>query len=94
MQVAGDLDATGLGGLAGLAEKVHALGLLFGLWFEPEMVNADSGLFRAHPDWIVQTPGNVPATGRNQYVLDLCRAEVQDYIIANVNATLASAPID
>ena len=82
------------GGLAGLAEKVHALGLLFGLWFEPEMVNADSGLFRAHPDWIVQTPGNVPATGRNQYVLDLCRAEVQDYIIANVNATLASAPID
>ena len=49
------------GGLAGLAEKVHALGLLFGLWFEPEMVNADSGLFRAHPDWIVQTPGNVPA---------------------------------
>ena len=77
------------GGLAGLAEKVHALGLLFGLWFEPEMVNADSGLFRAHPDWIVQTPGNVPATGRNQYVLDLCRAEVQDYIIANVNATLA-----
>lgn len=82
------------GGLAGLAEKVHALGLLFGLWFEPEMVNADSGLFRAHPDWIVQTPSNVPATGRNQYVLDLCRAEVQDYIIANVNATLASAPID
>ena len=82
------------GGLASLAEKVHALGLLFGLWFEPEMVNADSGLFRAHPDWIVQTPGNVPATGRNQYVLDLCRAEVQDYIIANVNATLASAPID
>ena len=48
------------GGLASLAEKVHALGLLFGLWFEPEMVNADSGLFRAHPDWIVQTPGMFP----------------------------------
>lgn len=81
-------------GLAGLSEKVHGMGLLFGLWVEPEMVNADSELYRAHPDWIVQTPGNPPATGRNQYVLDLCRAEVQDYLIENVNATLASARID
>ena len=82
------------GGLAGLAEKVHSMGLLFGLWFEPEMVNKDSDLYRAHPDWIVRTPGTEPGVGRNQYVLDLCRTEVQDYIIKNVNATLASARID
>ena len=82
------------GGLDGLAEKIHGMGLLFGLWFEPEMVNADSDLYRAHPDWIVHTPGTEPSVGRNQYVLDLCRTEVQDYIIENVNATLASARID
>ena len=82
------------GGLAGLVEKVHGLGMLFGLWFEPEMVNADSDLYRAHPDWIVRAPGTEPSVGRNQYVLDLCRAEVQDYIIENVCATLESAPID
>ncbi len=81
-------------GLDGLAKRVHDMGLLFGLWLEPEMVNEDSGLFRAHPDWIVAAPGVTPSTGRNQYVLDLCRAEVQDYIIEHVNATLKSAPID
>ena len=44
-------------GIDGLAEKIEAIGLRFGLWFEPEMVNADSDLFRAHPDWIIHTPG-------------------------------------
>lgn len=82
------------GGLGGLAEKIHGLGMLFGLWFEPEMVNEDSQLYRAHPDWIVATPGIAPSVGRQQYVLDLCRTEVQDYIITQVNAVLASAPID
>lgn len=82
------------GGLKGLAEKVHGMGLLFGLWFEPEMVNEDSDLYRAHPDWAVRTPGITPSLGRHQLLLDLCRTEVQDYIIENVNATLASARID
>ncbi len=82
------------GGLSGLADKVHGMGLLFGLWFEPEMVNEDSDLYRAHPDWAVKTPGITPSLGRHQLVLDLCRTEVQDYIIENVNATLSSARID
>lgn len=81
------------GGLAGLATKINRLGMDFGLWFEPEMVNADSDLFRAHPDWIVQTPGYVPATGRCQYVLDLCRPEVREYVINAVNKVLGSANI-
>lgn len=81
-------------GLAGLARSINRFGMKFGLWFEPEMVNADSDLFRAHPDWIVQTPGYVPATGRNQYVLDLCRPEVRQYIIENVNRTLDGANIE
>ncbi|MDL2293864.1 alpha-galactosidase [Ruminococcaceae bacterium OttesenSCG-928-D13] len=81
------------GGLKGLAERINGLGMEFGLWFEPEMVNPDSKLYRAHPDWAVQTPGLEPATGRHQLVLDLCRREVREYIIESVNKTLGSANI-
>ena len=80
-------------GLDGLGKKLHDLGLKFGLWFEPEMISPDSDLFRAHPDWAVQVPGVAPSLGRNQLVLDLCREEVRQYIIENVNRILASAPI-
>lgn len=79
--------------LSGLADKIEKLGLKFGLWFEPEMVNEDSDLYRSHPDWIISTPGCTPSKGRNQYVLDLCRTEVQDYIIEQMSATLESANI-
>ena len=82
------------GGLKSLVEQVNALGMKFGIWFEPEMISPDSDLYREHPDWAIAIPGRAGSLCRNQYVLDLCRAEVQDYIIANVNATLASAPID
>ncbi|MDD3402059.1 MAG: alpha-galactosidase [Hespellia sp.] len=80
-------------GLSGLAKKIHAMGLDFGLWMEPEMVNPDSELYRAHPDWAVLSPGIAPSLGRNQLVLDLCRTEVQDYMIQQVNRTLASADL-
>ena len=53
-------------GLSGLAQKIEALGMKFGLWIEPEMVNADSDLFRTHPDWILQVPGRTPCHGRYQ----------------------------
>ena len=80
-------------GLNSLGRKLGDLGLKFGLWFEPEMVSPDSDLCRAHPDWAVQVPGVSPSLGRNQLVLDLCREEVRQYIIENVNRTLSSAPI-
>lgn len=67
-------------GIRGLSEKIEALGLKFGLWFELEMVNKDSELYRAHPDWILQTPGRNTCHGRKQYVLDFSRKEVVDYI--------------
>lgn len=82
------------GGLGGLAKKINKMGMRFGLWFEPEMVNEDSALFEKHPDWIVKTPGYQPAKGRNQYVLDLCREEVRDYIISSMGSVLDSASID
>ncbi len=81
------------GGLASLARSVNALGMDFGLWFEPEMVNEDSDLYRAHPDWAIRTPGLSPAKGRKQYALDLCRPEVREYIIRSVGGVLDSANI-
>lgn len=80
-------------GLKGLGEKIRAMGLDFGLWFEPEMVNEDSGLYRAHPDYAMKVPGRIPSVGRNQLVLDLNRLEVQDYIINHITAILKDAPI-
>jgi alpha-galactosidase len=67
-------------GIRGLSERIEALGMKFGLWFEPEMVNMNSDLYRAHPDWILQTPNRNAAHGRNQHVLDFSRPEVVNYI--------------
>ena len=68
------------GGISGLSEKVEALGMKFGLWIEPEMVNPDSDLYREHPDWCLHVPGRDPSLGRNQLVLDYSRPEVVDHI--------------
>jgi len=80
------------GGLKALADRVNALGMEFGLWFEPEAVNPDSDLYRAHPDWAL-TDDLPPVFGRNELLLDLTKAEVRDYIVENVSATLDSANI-
>ncbi len=79
-------------GIAGLAKKINRLGMEFGLWFEPESVNPDSDLYRAHPDWAL-TDSFEPLLGRHQLLLDLTRPEVRDYIVENVTAILDSAPI-
>ncbi len=68
------------GGIKGLCEKINAMGLEFGFWIEPEMVNPDSDLYRAHPDWVLATPGRERSLGRHQMVLDFSREEVVDYI--------------
>lgn len=80
------------GGLKGLSEKLAAKGLEFGLWFEPESVNPDSDLYRAHPDWAL-TDDFPNLTGRHQLLLDLTRQEVRDYIVENVSGILDSAGI-
>lgn len=81
-------------GLAGLAKKLNRMGLKFGLWFEPEMANPDSNLYRQHPEYTVQVPGRQPSLGRNQLVLDLCNPAVRDYIVESVRSVLDSASID
>ena len=82
------------GGLNGLSDRLHDLGLKFGLWFEPEMISPDSDLYRAHPDWCLHVAGRARVEMRNQLILDLSRKEVQDYIIESVSAVLESARIE
>ncbi len=80
-------------GLGGLARKVEALGMKFGLWIEPEMVSPRSGLFAEKPLWAVGVPGRERTTARNQFVLDLSNPEVVEHIHAGMAAILRSAPI-
>lgn len=68
-------------GLKPLIDRVHALGMQFGLWVEPEMVNPDSDLYRAHPDWVLNFPGRPRTEGRNQLVLNLARDDVRDHLL-------------
>lgn len=99
-----DSDTAGLGdyevckkklpdGLEGLSSRITKAGMMFGLWLEPEAVNPDSDLYRAHPDWAISDPGRAPVYGRNELLLDLTRAEVRDYIVQNVSKTLDNSEI-
>lgn len=81
------------GGLKGLAEKINALGLEFGVWVEPEMVNVDSDLYRAHPDWAVDIPGMHHSEGRTQRLLDLANPEVVDHMIEQMTKVFSSGNI-
>lgn len=75
-------------GLKPLIDHVVGLGMEFGLWFEPEMVNQNSDLFRAHPDWTLQVPGRALLESRHQQVLDLTRKEISDYLFNCIHDVL------
>ncbi len=81
------------GGITGLAERISQLGMKFGLWFEPEMVNKDSDLYRSHPDWILEAPGRGNTQGRNQHVLDFSRKEVVDCMFEMMAKILREAKV-
>jgi len=80
-------------GLGPLIDHVKSLGMDFGLWVEPEMVNPDSELFRAHPDWILSEPGRLAPTWRSQQVLDLANPLVFDFLLQRLDALLADHDI-
>lgn len=82
------------GGLEYLVSEVNRLGMKFGIWMEPEMISPDSDLYRAHPDWAIQVPGRRAGLCRNQYVLDLTRSEVLEYVWERISAILRSANIE
>jgi alpha-galactosidase len=81
------------GGLHRLVDYVRAHGMQFGLWIEPEMVSPDSGLYRAHPDWILATGQRVPPLQRYQLVLDLTRPEVSGYLLERISKLLSEYEI-
>ena len=76
-----------------LIGRVREMGLLFGLWIEPEMVCANTALYAAHPDWALSIPGRAPATGRSQLVLDMGRPDVVDYLYDLFHRLLAEHDI-
>ncbi|MBR5708866.1 MAG: alpha-galactosidase [Oscillospiraceae bacterium] len=81
------------GGLAGLARKIKALGMGFGIWVEPEMVSVNSRLYESHPDWAMAIPGRAHSEGRNQRLLDLANPAVQDFLIEKMTEVFSSAEI-
>lgn len=80
-------------GLRPLIDKVHGLGMEFGLWVEPEMVNPDSDLYRAHPDWVINFRTRPRSEGRNQLVLNLARRDVRDYVLKSLDDLLSKNDI-
>ena len=80
-------------GITGIAGDIEKVGLKFGLWFEPEMTNKDSDLYREHPDWILSVPGRHDSHGRFQYVLDFSRKEVVDRIYEMMAKILSTAKV-
>jgi alpha-galactosidase len=80
-------------GLKPIVDYVTSLGMEMGIWFEPEMVNPDSDLYRAHPDWALQIEGVDQVPFRDQYVLDISRTEVADYLFGQIDAILTDHDI-
>jgi alpha-galactosidase len=80
--------------LDSLVKRVNGLGLKFGIWFEPEAINEDSDLYRAHPDWALTIPGREPVRARYQLVLDFSRKEVVDYVFNEICNILDQANIE
>jgi len=100
-----DHDAAGLGdwtpdprkfpdGLGPLIDHVKSLGMDFGLWIEPEMVNPDSDLYRQHPDWVLHFPNRPRTTARNQLILNLAHPEVQRHLRDSLTRLLSENAID
>ena len=81
------------GGLGALVPRIKEMGMEFGIWIEPEMVNEDSDLYRAHPDWVLSIPGRKPSRARGQLVLDFSRRDVRDQIYGQIKAVLTSAHV-
>lgn len=100
-----DTDSSGLGDwhvnekklgctLTELSDKIHEMGMKFGIWYEPEGISEDSGLYREHPDWVLHVPGRRPMRGRYQLVLDFSREDVRNYIFDQMCKVLDHVKVD
>lgn len=81
-------------GLKNFADYVHAQGLQFGIWLEPEMISYDSDLYRTHPEYLMQVPKRTPSPSRNQYILDLTQKEVRQNVLKQLSELLDQGFID
>lgn len=81
-------------GITKLSNTIHGLGMMFGLWVEPEMVSRLSLLYDRHPDWAIIIPGRDPSVGRNQFILDLTRQDVRDYLVQAMSEIFTIAKVD
>ena len=81
-------------GLQGLSQKIHGLGMKFGLWVEPEMISPDSDLYRAHPDWCIHAGNRIRIENRHQLILDLTRKDVREYLIDSICAAFERGQVD
>lgn len=81
-------------GLPTLVRQINDLGMMFGLWFEPEMISKESELYRKHPEWIIQVPGRSHSIGRHQLILDFTNSEVVDYIYERMAGLLTESNIE
>lgn len=81
-------------GLPVFCEKINALGLKFGIWIEPEMISRNSDLYRLHPDWMLAIPGRAPISSRWQFVLDMSRQDVVEYLFDTFSSLLSSCNIE
>lgn len=81
-------------GIGSLAARIRKIGLKFGLWFEPEMINKDSQLYREHPDWLIHTPQRQDHHGRNQFVLNFSMPAVVDNIFNQMSAIIDESKLD
>lgn len=82
------------GGIGEVEELVHGLGMKFGLWFEPEVMNEQSNIYKEHPEWVYQVPGYPQLIGRHTFMMDMGRKDVQDYLIEKVDYWLSNYKID
>lgn len=80
--------------ITSVSDYVHNKGLMFGIWFEPEMISENSRLFESNPDWALNDFDRKQITGRNQLILDLTRTDVQKYIIESISGIICEAGID
>lgn len=82
------------GGIEGIAAKINKLGMSFGIWVEPEMVNENSVLYKKHPEWVLMNPKTPHSLGRNQMILDLGQEVVQNYIIEEMSKVFGSGNVE
>lgn len=82
------------GGISSLSQEIHKLGMMFGIWVEPEAINIDSALYEKHPEYVIKESNHETVFGRNELLMDLTNPDVRDYIVENVSKLIDDNKVD